>query len=216
MCSVKAGSLSSGDGTAGLEWGTLDVVRFWESNVLRSVLEHLGTLDLLVLKSASSDNLNRVMGGGMSSGHLHVHLGDGTAERDVSVLLVHVNGTCTGEVTENDSVVVDGTSLLLEDLTGGDDLALDLADLVLSLHVIPELRPGKNGVSLEDSHSVELGVRNLLSSEGSSDDKELSQLSKTKTNIRVSHVIRKLNSSRLMHSDASNCIPGSLYLPFSS
>lgn len=116
------------------------------------------------------------MSGRMSSGHLHVHLGDGSAEGHVSVLLVHVNGTCAGEVTENNAVVFDGANLLLKDLTRGDDLTLNLANLVLSLHVVPELRPGKDGVSLEHTHSIELGVRNLLSCEGSSDDKELSHL----------------------------------------
>mgnify|MGYP007086836995 FL=1 len=78
------------------------------------------------------------MGSAMSTGHLHVHLGDGTAERHVSVLLVHVDGISTGEVTEDDTVVADSASLLLEDLAGGDDFTLNLADLVLSLHVIPE------------------------------------------------------------------------------
>ena len=79
------------------------------------------------------------MGSAMSTGHLHVHLGDGTAEGHVSVLLVHVDGISTGEVTEDDTVVADSASLLLKDLAGGDDFTLNLADLVLSLHVIPEL-----------------------------------------------------------------------------
>ena len=57
---------------------------------------------------------------------------------------------------------------------------------MLSLHVVPELRPGEDGISLENTHSVELGIGVLLRSEGSSDDKELFQLKeKASEHIRV-------------------------------
>jgi len=78
--------------------------------------------------------------------HLQVHLGDSSAERRVSVLLVHVHSTSAGEVTENDTVVSDGSGLLLKNLAGGDDLTLNLSDLVLPLHMVPELGPGEHGV----------------------------------------------------------------------
>ena len=100
---------------------------------------NLGTTKLVIRNNASSDDLDGVVGGGMATGHLHVHLGSSSAEGRVSVLLVHVHGTGTGEVTENDAVVSDAADLLLEDLAGGDDLTLDLTDLVLTLHVVPEL-----------------------------------------------------------------------------
>ena len=112
----------------------------------------------------------------MTTGHLHVHLGDSSAEGHVSVLLVHVNGTSTGEVTEDNTVVSDGTNLLLEDLAGGDDLALNLTDLVLSLHEVPELGSGENGVSGEHTHSVKRGIGGISRSEGSSDNEKLSQI----------------------------------------
>jgi len=137
--SIKARSLSSDSAADGLVGGALKSVRFWESNVLRRKLQDLCSLDLRVLENASSDNLDRVSGGAMSAGHLHVHLRDGSTKGNISVLLVHVNGTSTGEVTENNTVVSDGTGLLLEDLAGGDDLTLNLTDLVLSLHEVPEL-----------------------------------------------------------------------------
>ena len=91
----------------------------------------------------------------MTTGHLHVELGDGSAKGDVSELLVHVNGGGTGIVSEEDTVVSHDTGSLLEDLAGRDDLSLDSSDLVLSLHVIPELGSGKDLVSAEDSDSVE-------------------------------------------------------------
>jgi len=73
------------------------------------------------------------------SGELHVELGDGTAESVRSEFLVHVDGISTGQVSEEDTEVLEAGSVLLEDLGGGNDLTLDLADLVLSLHEVPEL-----------------------------------------------------------------------------
>lgn len=61
-------------------------------------------------------------------------------------------------------------------LAGVDDLALYASDLVLSLHVVPELGPGEDGVTGEDAHSVKLGVCLLLSWESSANDVELSNL----------------------------------------
>jgi len=175
-CSVKRRSGSSDSGVDGLERSALEVVRFWEFNVGRGELTDLGATKLGILNNASSDDLDGVVGGGMTTGHLHVHLGSSSAEGSVSVLLVHVHGTGTGEVTENDAVVSDAAGLLLEDLASGDDLTLDLTDLVLTLHVIPELGPGEDGVTMEHTHSVQLRVRGLVRGETSSDNVELFQL----------------------------------------
>ena len=54
----------------------------------------------------------------MTTSHLHVHLGDGSAKGSISVLLVHVNGTSAGEVAEDNAVVPDASGLSLEDLAG--------------------------------------------------------------------------------------------------
>ena len=145
------------------------------------------TTHLRAVEDGGSDDLDRVLGSAMTTGHLHVHLGDGTAEGNISVLLVHVNGTSAGQVTKNDTVVSDGTTLSLEDLRGGDDLTLDLADLVLSLHVVPELGPGENGVSVEHSHAVELGLWVLGRWERTTHDVELSTLRQGTTRC-VRHV----------------------------
>lgn len=116
----------------------------------------------------------------MSSAHLHVHLGDGAAEGRVSVLLVHVDGVSSREVSKNDSVVLDRLSFLLEDLSGGNDLSLNLSDLVLSLHEIPELGSRQNGITGEHSHSVERRRGVLLGRQGSADNEKLSQLKEEK------------------------------------
>ena len=138
-CSVEARSVGSGDATDTLERSALQCVRFWESNVLRRKLLDLRSFDIGVFNDACSDDLNGVMGGAMSTGHLHVHLADGSAEGHVSVLLVHVDRVSTGKVTQNDAIVPDCARLLLEDFTGRDDFTLNLANLMLSFHVIPEL-----------------------------------------------------------------------------
>ena len=130
-----------------------------------------------LVEDGGSDDLDGVQGGGVTTGHLHVHLGDGTAERHVSVLLVHVDGIGAGEIAEEDTVVSDGTSLLLENLGGGDDLTLDLADLVLSLHLVPELGASEDGIAGKDAHTEKLGVLVRLSDKSATDDVELSQLS---------------------------------------
>lgn len=104
------------------------------------------------------------------------HLRNSASEGGVSELLVHVDGFSSGQVSENDAVVLDDASLLFVDFLDGDDLTLDLSDLVLSLHVVPELGLGKDWVGGEHSHSVEGGVRLRLSGEASADDEELSDL----------------------------------------
>ena len=144
-------------------------------------LTDLRASDLVLAQDGGPDDLDGVQRSRVATRQLHVHLRDGTAEGHISVLLVHVNGTRAGQVAKNDTVVPDSASLLLEDLTGGDDFTLNFANLVLSLHVVPELGPGKNGVPLEDTHSVEGRVRVRLRGEGTTHDVELSQLSKMNT-----------------------------------
>ena len=106
---------------------------------MRGELQDLCSLDLTVLQNARSDDLDRIGSGAMSTSHLHVHLRDSSAEADVSVLLVHVDGTGTGEITENNAIVSDRAGLLLKDFASRDDFTLNLANLVLSLHEVPEL-----------------------------------------------------------------------------
>ena len=137
--SVEGGSDSSDGAVDCLVGSALERVRFWEFNVLISVLDGLRAAQFRVVQDTGSDDLDRVLGSAMSTGHLHVHLGHGSAEGRVSVLLIHVDSTSSGQVAKDDAVVPDAARLLLENLTRRDDLTLDLADLVLSLHVVPEL-----------------------------------------------------------------------------
>ena len=61
-------------------------------------------------------------------------------------------------------------------LAGLNDLTLDLSDLMLSLHVVPELGSGEHGITRENTHAVKFGIRIILAGESSSDDEELSHL----------------------------------------
>ena len=162
---------------------------------MRGVLTDLGAAHILVTNNAGADDLDRVLGGAMATSHLHVHLGNGTAESRVSVLLVHVNSASAGEVTEDDAVVPDGTGLLLEDLARLNDFTLDLADLVLSLHLVPVAGPGENWVSGENTHSVEGWVRGRLSGEGTTHDVKLSNL-KSPSPKRLDEQILKTTHER--------------------
>lgn len=112
----------------------------------------------------------------MSATHFHVHLGHCSVQSRVSVFFVHVHGHSSGQVSEEDSVVLDSVSFFLEDLASRNDLTLDLSNLVLSLHEVPELGSGKNGVSGEHTHSVKSRLGGFLSGQSSTDDKELSHL----------------------------------------
>ena len=112
----------------------------------------------------------------MSTGHLVVHLRNGSAESVISVLLVHVDDTGSSQVLQDDSVVLDAVGFALEDLADIDDLTLALPDLVLTLHFIPELGPGNDGVLGEDSDSIASGVWVGLRWVFSSDNPVLSDL----------------------------------------
>ena len=66
--------------------------------------------------------------------------------------------------------------MLFIDLLDGDDLSLDLPDLVLSLHMVPKLGLCEDWVLAEHSHSVEGGIRDFLRGEAASNDEELPYL----------------------------------------
>ena len=92
--------------------------------------------------------------GTMSTSHLVVHLGNSSAESIVSVLLIHVHHTGSRKILEYDSVVLNCIGFALEDLADRHDLTLTLSDLVLTLHFVPELGSGNDGVLSKNSNSI--------------------------------------------------------------
>lgn len=177
-CSDEGGSIGLESGLHGLHGGTLTLIALGELDVLLGHLHNVGATELANGHNAGTDNLDGLSTGRVAASHLGVQLGHSTAEGDVTVFLVHVDSDSAGEVTEDDTVVLDAVSVLLVDLAGRDDFTLDLADLVLSLHVVPELGAGKDGVTCKHADSVALGLGALLGGEGTTNDVELLNLNK--------------------------------------
>lgn len=92
----------------GLGWGSLLGDEFWESKVSLEVLSSGFSQNVIWMLNDSLDDVDRVSSGGVSTGHLGVHLGDGTAEGGGSVFLVHVDDIGSCLVLKDDSVVFDG------------------------------------------------------------------------------------------------------------
>lgn len=124
----------------------------------------------------SSDDLHGLSTTRVLTSQVDVELADSAADGVRSEFLVHVDGIGTGQVSEEDAVVLDAASVLFEDFRGGHDLTLNFSNLVLTLHEIPELRSSTNLVAGKDTHSVKLWLWNLFSWQSSSNNVELSDL----------------------------------------
>ena len=145
--SSKAGSMSSG-------WSSLLGGELWELEAALDELLGLLSQDFAVWLDNGLDDVDGVSSGTVSTSHLLVHVGDGTAESGGSVLLVHVDYISSCSILKYDSVVLNGAGFLLEDLRNRNDLSLAFSNLVLSLHFIPEVGSGEDDVLSEDSDSV--------------------------------------------------------------
>ena len=86
-------------------WCSLSVGDLWVLDASSNVLFSLFSLDSVVWDDDGLDDVNRVSSGTVSSGHFTIHLGDGSAETVVSVLLVHVDDIISGTILEHDTVV---------------------------------------------------------------------------------------------------------------
>ena len=106
---------------------TVVAVRESELQVLTSVHDVLLSLQLLISNNGGADDLDGTVTSTVSSSHLLVALLDGTEERSVTVLLVHVVSAGTRVVSQPDSVVLDLHSALVDLPTSAN----------LSLNVLP-------------------------------------------------------------------------------
>ena len=174
---------SEGAASVGSGWCSLLNGEFWEPKGGLKILSSLLSQDVSWLLDEGLDDVNGITSGGVSSSHLGVHLGDGTAKGGGSVFFVHVDDIGSSLVFKDDSVVLDGLSFLLEDLGDIDDLALALSDLVLSLHLIPKLGSSEHDVLGKDSDSIARWLWGGLTWELSSDNPELFDLIK-KTHLK--------------------------------
>ena len=70
-------------------------------------MDVVGSGAVFVLEAGGADDLNSFRAGTVTATHLHVHLGDGTAEAHISEFLVHVDGVSTGVVSEEKAEVLE-------------------------------------------------------------------------------------------------------------
>lgn len=117
-------------------------------------MESSSSGDVSLWLNDSLDDMDSLTLSAVSTSHFTVHLGDGAAESDISVFLVHVDDTSSGKILKDNTVVFDGIGLSLEDFADGDNFTLALSNLVLSLHLVPEVGSSNDGVLGENSDSI--------------------------------------------------------------
>jgi hypothetical protein len=162
--------------------GSLDLGELGESEFSIGVLRNLGSLTFIVGELDSLDDVEALMSSGVSTRDLCVKLGNGSTEGNITVLFVHVDSAGPGIVAEEDAEVLHGVGALLEDFAGVDDLTLYAADLVLALHVVPELGPGEHFIPGENADTVESGLGDGLRGQFSADNVELTNSLLTRCN----------------------------------
>lgn len=156
----------SGESAVGKSLGStlsgIDTVRKRELNLLLCELSTIGPLELTSTEGSGTDDLDRTRTTTVTSSHLIVKLRNSTGELQVTVLAVHVVGSGTRVITEPDSVVLDSTGVLLNELDAVKNLTGGLLHLTELTHEVPELGLGGNRVGGKDDHAVSLGVGVLL------------------------------------------------------
>ena len=88
-------------------WGSLLSCEFRELEAVFQVLGSSSSKNLLVGEDHSFDNMNAISSGTVSTSEFTVHLGDGSAKRNVSILLVHVDDTGSSEILQHNTVILD-------------------------------------------------------------------------------------------------------------
>jgi hypothetical protein len=117
----------------------------------------LSSLDVFSLvQDSNSNDLNSVSVSLVVSTEFRVELGNGSIDSDVPVFLVHVDHLGSASILAHDTISLNGSLVLLEDLTDLKDLTIGFLQLVLSLHFIPEVTLGIHFVLGEHSHGKSL------------------------------------------------------------
>ena len=172
-----AGAVGLEDGSVSLVTGPGSSPEDGELELGVSELDGPGSPDLVLLvEDDSLDDGDGVRGGSVVTGHLSVELADGSIERDISVLFVHVVVVSPGLISEDDSECFDMVGFPLEDLVDGKDLSLSPLGLELSTQVVPELCFGNNSVTGEESDGIYFGVGVLVGGQFASKNEVLSYL----------------------------------------
>ena len=162
ICLLSKGGRSAGNSEMSVLLGDdLSGSDQGEAEILVEILVGVISPNLRIADHGSLNDLDVARHSSMSSGHIVVHLTDGTSESDVPVLLVHIVSSASASVTEPDGEVLHLSGVLLEDLSDIENFTTSSLSLRQRLHVIPELRLSHNLVTSEDLHSIDLWARVL-------------------------------------------------------
>jgi len=148
-----------GEGVSVLLGSLVDSVGQRELDLGVQELLGVGSSDLAVGDTVHRDDLDGPEAGTVATGKVSIQLLDGSNAGNISVLLVHVSCSSSGVVSEDNAKVLDDQGLLLEDLVDGQNLTGGSLDLDLARQEVPESRLGVDGVSREQDHLVDLGLR---------------------------------------------------------
>lgn len=157
--------------------GRRNAVDKGELDVLLRKLHAVLALEILRGDDFSANDLDGTRAGTVAASHLVVELRDGASEGQVAELTVHVVGAGPGVVAEPDTVVLDDTRVLLNNLDAVKDLASRLLHLTELVKVVPELGFRDDGVRGENDHTVGLRVGLVIRWHFAADDLVLAQLS---------------------------------------
>ena len=157
-------SLSEGFWATGFENATVAPVTSscngsenWEFETVFSEEVRARPADIvLFVKNSGSDDGDGVSMGSVVSGHFHVELADGSVERNISVLLVHVVDACPGLVPEDNTESLDVIGSAFVDFVDGEDLTLSAFGFKLSSEMIPKLGFGDNIIACKKPDSINL------------------------------------------------------------
>lgn len=142
--------------------GTGNTVGKWELNIGLSELHAVDTLQVLGSNCGCADNLDGSWTGAVATGHFVVKLGDGSGQGNISEFTVHIVSTRSGRISQPDTVVLDDSVVLFDDLYAVQDFTGGLLHLSELVHVIPELGLGNHSVWCEDDHAVSLRVWDII------------------------------------------------------
>ena len=105
-----------------------------------------------------------------------MELADGSIERDISVLLVHVVVSGSGLISQDNSEGLDMVGSSLEDFVDGQDLPLSSFGLELSAEMVPEFGFSNDFVGGEQTDGIYFWVGVLISGDFAAEDEILSSL----------------------------------------
>lgn len=108
------------------------------------VVELLGELSagLLGWDLINADDLNRLPAGTMSACHVHVELVDSSDSGHITVLLIHVDLSSSGLVSDQDRKVFHTIWVLLNHTRNRQHLTVGSLELLQQRRVVEELRLG--------------------------------------------------------------------------